>query len=262
MPDRNAGTELVGQFFFETAHVRIGWLFRLLRSAGSQAFHEPFGFAYREPKSDDFVGCCRLRCHWQGQQRSGMAHLQLSYFDEILHLLVQFEQTHQVGDRRSRTTYRFGRFLVGQTELFGQPRQSARLLERVQVFALDVFDQRHRDSRFVRHIAHQRGNRLQSRQLCGPPATLAGDDFVFSLAAVMCRPHQERLHDALSPYRIRKVFEGFLADVQAWLVAAFFQQIDPDITHVTARRHRGFGHSRAQQCVQTLAQSPAFRRHR
>ena len=56
--------------------------------------------------------------------------------------------------------------------------QAARLLERVEVLALDVLDQRHRRRGLVGHVAHQHRHVVEAGEPGGADAPLAGDDLV------------------------------------------------------------------------------------
>ena len=68
---------------------------------------------------------------------------------------------------------------VGQVEFVDQALQRLRLFERVEVFALDVLDQRHREhGAVVGHLAHDRRDFVQAGELRRAPAALAGDDLV------------------------------------------------------------------------------------
>ena len=64
---------------------------------------------------------------------------------------------------RERPTALRRRF-VGQAELLGQPLQAARFLERIQVLALDVLDQRHRRRGLVGHVAHEHRHGVEAGQ--------------------------------------------------------------------------------------------------
>ena len=67
---------------------------------------------------------------------------------------------------------------MGQPELFDQTLDALRFLERIQILALDVLDQRERQSRLIGHGPDERRNLLESRALRGAPPPLACDDFV------------------------------------------------------------------------------------
>ena len=66
--------------------------------------------------------------------------------------------------------------VVGQAEFVDQPREAVRLLERIQILALDVLDQRQRERRLIGHRLHERRHSFESRALRRAPAALAGDD--------------------------------------------------------------------------------------
>ena len=64
-----------------------------------------------------------------------------------LHRLGQLQQAQQVGRGAARAADRVGRLLVGHAEFVDQALQPGGLLDRIQVLALDVLDQRHRERR-------------------------------------------------------------------------------------------------------------------
>ena len=87
-------------------------------------------------------------------------------------------KSQQVGDGRPRAADRLRGPLVRHAEFDDQPFEGARLVERTEVFALNVLDQRQRQRYVVRHVAHDDRHLAQARHLRGPPAPLAGDDLV------------------------------------------------------------------------------------
>ena len=66
---------------------------------------------------------------------------------------------------------------MSQSKLLDQSRESLRFFEWIQIFALDIFDQRERKRGIVRHGANERRYFSQSCLLGGTPASLTGDDF-------------------------------------------------------------------------------------
>jgi hypothetical protein len=67
---------------------------------------------------------------------------------------------------------------VGHVELADQAVDGARFLQRVEILALDVLDERHRHRGLVGHDADDGGHVVQAGHLRRPPAALAGDDLV------------------------------------------------------------------------------------
>ncbi len=152
---------------------------------------------------------------------------------------------------------------MGQVEFADQPIQRPRLFQRVQVFALDVLDERHRDRRLVRYLPDDGRDLLQTRHLGRTPAALAGNDFILDAAAPLDGPRNDRLHDALGPDRAGQVLERILANIHARLVLAALQQVDRQLAQAVARtlcvsvaRHGSrLGNGLAEQGVQAAAES-------
>ncbi len=81
--------------------------------------------------------------------------------------LGQVQQAQQVAGGAARAAHGLRGLLVREAELADQALQALGLFQRVQVFALDVLDQRHGGGGLVGHVAHQH------RHLCPGPASLA-----------------------------------------------------------------------------------------
>ena len=65
-------------------------------------------------------------------------------------------------------------------KLLHQALQALGFFQGVEVFALDVFNQRHGGSGLVGHIAHQHGHFRQSGNAGSAKAALTGNDFVLA----------------------------------------------------------------------------------
>ena len=118
---------------------------------------------------------------------------------------------------------------MGETEFFLEPGQRQRLFHGVEVFALNVLDQRHGDGGFVRHLPDHRRDGVQLGHLRRPPAALAGDDFV---AVIAQRAHHDGLHDALRADRLRQLLERIGGHVLARLVAAALHQLHRQVAQI------------------------------
>ncbi|KAG1223555.1 hypothetical protein G6F68_020307 [Rhizopus microsporus] len=72
-----------------------------------------------------------------------MAHVDVAGQQHRLHGRRQVQQTQQVAGGGTRAAARLRGLLVRQAEFVQQAAHAVRLFQRVQVFTLDVFDQRH-----------------------------------------------------------------------------------------------------------------------
>ena len=96
----------------------------------------------------------------------------------LLHRFGQFQQAQAVGNRAAAASHGFGNGFVGQFEFVNQTAQALRFFNRIQVFALDVFNQPHRHHSFVVGLLYHGGQFGQPCQLCRAPTPLACDEFV------------------------------------------------------------------------------------
>ena len=167
-----------------------------------------------------------------------MTHVEPAALEHLADRARQLEQPQQIRDRHSRAADGVGGVGMREPEFLDEPVQRARLLDGVQVLALDVLDERDGDRGFVGDVADDGRDRLQARHLRGAPAALAGDDLVLRLAArdVRQRPHDDRLHDALGLDRFGELGQRVLAHVDARLVLAAPQQIDGHLAQAAVGR--------------------------
>ena len=194
-----------------------------------------------------------------------MPHFDAALLQQLLHLVGQLHQTQQIADGSARPADRLGRGLVGETELLDEPAQGTRLLQWVQILALNVLDERHGDRRFIGHIADDRRYLRDSRHLRRAPAALAGDDFValgFAGQVARQRPHQDGLHQSLSLDRIGEFAQGLRAHVHPRLVFAPLQQVQGQAGQPVADERRRFGRRHAGTARQqgTQLREPATQR--
>lgn len=106
-----------------------------------------------------------------------------------------------------------------------------RLLDRVKILTLDIFNQRQFcGGRFV-DFSHDRGYRMQPRALRGAPTSLAGDDLKpFTLAMW---PKENRLEDSPLRNRIGELVDGFFTKDDARLVGIGPNSADLDFPNAS-----------------------------
>ena len=126
----------------------------------TQFFGQAFGFAHRQLARRDLVGGRDLGGFVQGQQSARMTHVEITRHQHGLHRLGQIQQAQQVAGGAARTAHSLSGGFVCEPKLFDQALQTLGFFQGVEVFALDVLDQRHGGGGLVGHIAHQDRHRL------------------------------------------------------------------------------------------------------
>src|SRR5687768_13061289 len=109
-------------------------------------------------------------------------------------------------------------------KLLDQTRESLGLLDRVEIFALNVFDEHDFERRFVRDPANYRRDARQARPLCCTPAALTREQ----LKSHPDWAQYKRLNDASGLNRLRELGECLFAEVPTRLIGARLNQIDVD----------------------------------
>jgi hypothetical protein len=112
--------------------------------------------------------------------------------DPALHGEGELEQPDGVGDGRPATPDTGGQLVVGDRELLKQLLVGRRLLEGVQLDAVDVLQQRVPQHRLVGGLPDDRRDLAQLRTLGGPQPALAHDQLV---AVPTQLPHHDGLHE-------------------------------------------------------------------
>ena len=109
--------------------------------------------------------------------------------------------------------------------LMDHPIEHRGFVERREVLALEVLDDRDLQGRVVVDVLDQGRDRRQSGLPGGPPATLAGNDLVRVRAE---RPDQDRLKHAVFPDRRRQLIERRLLEDEPWLLGVRLDPLDMD----------------------------------
>jgi hypothetical protein len=135
-----------------------------------------------------------------------------------------------------------GSLFMREIELVEQAAHAVSLFQRIQVFTLDILNERHDGGVFVSNLAHQHRHFCQAGQLCRAETPFASNNFILSGALSSQRAHQNRLHDPLSANRLRQLTQGAFIHAGTRLVFA-------GLKHGHFKRRRGL------DIVLTLAQS-------
>ena len=212
------GAQPFGQLFFQFDDVAIA---SRARSAGGKISggrapgREGFGFPHRESFRGDPVGEFELVRRRQSEKGAGVTHLQSAIDEHLPNSSGKLQQAQDVRNRASRTPDGIGCGLVRHPEVIDEPLDAGGFLDGVEVFALDVLDERHRKRRFIRDIPDQHRHFFQSRLLGRSPSSLASDDLVSVRAD---RAREDRLNETLRSDGIGERLDRTLVDLTPGLV--------------------------------------------
>ena len=110
-----------------------------------------------------------------GEEGLAVALAELARLEQLEQLVGQVEEADQVGDRRAAAADAPGQVLLGDVELLDQRRAGPRLLDRVEVLADHVLDQRDLQPLGLLGVADDGRHLVEARLLGRAPAPLAGD---------------------------------------------------------------------------------------
>ena len=166
------------------------------------------------------------------QQSPSMAGGNPSVLDKVLYALFQFQQPDSIGDRSAILAGPLGDVLLGEMEIGHQTLECARLLHGVEVFALDVLDQRELQGRFFGDVADDGGNARQGSPLCSAPAALPGDE----LEPLAYGPENQRLDDSAHADRARQFLQPLIPEARAGLIRTWVNQVNVNLLRLTRMR--------------------------
>jgi len=117
--------------------------------------HQLFRGPHREAPPDDFIRqqplllvCLEREQHFRVAHRHAILH------QPALHFLVEFEQPHRVRHRCAAFADLLRDLLLLLAKFPRQPREGARFFDRVEVFALEILDQRQLEHVAIARFAH------------------------------------------------------------------------------------------------------------
>ena len=143
---------------------------------------------------------------------------------------------------------------LAMAEILDQPLIGLGFFDRVQIFALDILDQRNFERFGFVEIAHDHRDLVELRALRRPPAPFAGDD----LKMRALRPHDDRLDHPARFNRPGELAQRLIVEMAARLVGmrrnlADRQQLDSRFIGRCVDRgfFLDFAHQRGQAAAQT-----------
>jgi hypothetical protein len=180
-----------------------------------------------------------------GQKGAAMPGREAAFFDQVLDHGFELQKAQRVGDCGAVFSGALGDVLLGEVEFVGETLKGARLFDRIQVLALQVFDERHLERDFLGDLANDDGNARERRPLGGAPAAFTGDQLV----AKPNPPDYERLDDTAGTNRPGELLESLFAKAGTRLIGARVDEIDVELQQNVIRCWtRGWGHCRCCCC--------------
>ena len=218
---------------------------------------EFFGGADGELAADDLVGGEQLGVLvLDREDRLGVADGEAALGDEQLHVAVEIEQAHGIGDAGAGFADAAGDFILLEREFLGEADVAGGFFHRVEVFALEVLDERHFEHIAVGRLAFDDRHGGEAEFAGGAPAAFAGDEFEFAIH----RADDERLDDAVLADRLDEVVERGFAELGARLQRAGNHHVERHVADAfeILRSHRGIedrrGHAFPDECSESFSE--------
>ena len=185
----NDALNFLFQTFVDGFLFQIDFLF-FLHLRIQDLFDQALGLTDTELFIEDFH--CRIVLELfilQRQQRTHMTGCQHFIDNHLLYPVVQFQETHRVCNRRSALGNALCDFILAEMELFHQAFVCMCLLNRVQGFSLNIFNQGNLDNFLLGKIFDDDRYFFDSGKLCSPPSPFPCDDLIIIIFFL----HQNRL---------------------------------------------------------------------
>src|SRR5439155_14645234 len=241
--------ELALQLFDQVADLR-GALFAALlfrQPARLEPLYQRLDRADGEAVGDHLFGrSAQIALVGDGEQGASVAHAQLTGDDGFLDRVREPEQPQRVGDGGTVLPDPRGELFLRQAMLLDQPLVRLRLLDRVEVLALDVLDQRQLEGLLLRDLPDHHRQLAQAGPLRRPPPPLAGDQHV----AVVRAADDERQEHAFAADRLGQLLDVAFVEVAAGLVPVGPDLLDAEVQHAFALGWRAARDQRPQTPAQ------------
>ena len=161
----------------------------------------------------------------------------------------EFQQPHAVGDGGAALADFLGDVVLAEPEFLGKPLVGDGFFNRVEVFALNVFDEREFEHLLVPGFADDNGRFLEAELFGGAPAAFARDELVFAVAFA----HDERLDDAMFADRLHEFQQAFSPEVGARLEGTCDDLAGRDFLHPLSGFRLGGGNAGLDEGSETFA---------
>ena len=225
---RDAGADVLLQFVQRGLAIRIDRFPRCAcrsASAGSprrHAFELPDGQLAARGLLRQVVAQLSI---FDRQQRAAMARRDFAFFDPFEQRLFERKQADGIGDGGAVLPRSGSHFVLREVKFFHQAVECARLLDGIQILALNVFDERELERLLVAYFSQDNRHAQKLRALRSAPSALSRDELV-SRADLS---HNERLDDSARANGLRQFLECRFRKSRSRLIRARIDQVDVDL---------------------------------
>ena len=108
-------------------------------------------------------------------KRAGVAGGEATLFEKFLDGAFEFEEADGIGDGGAVFAGALGNLFLGQMEFINQALEGVGLFDRVEIFALKIFYQRHFEGEIFGHVAQDDWHGVHAGALGSAPTAFAGD---------------------------------------------------------------------------------------
>lgn len=225
----DASADSLANFLFQSGDVWVFWFRRRDWRRGGVPVglglgDQGLGGAHGELVFDDLIGKGLLSFGVRkSQENFGVAGRDFFVSQIALDFGRQFEEPEGVGDGGAAFANLLSGFVLSEIKLLDELSQSGRFFDGIQIFALEVLDERQFHHFAVVRFANNGGNGFEAGQLRGAPTAFPGDDFESAAAG----PNNQRLDDSLGLDGFRKFLERGFVEFLARLKRARVDLVHP-----------------------------------
>jgi hypothetical protein len=157
-----------------------------------------------------------------GEKSAGVAGSDLPFLDEFLDRWFEFQEADGIRDGGPVFAGAFGDLLLREVKFVGKALEGVRLLDGIEILALEVLDEGHLHRHTLGYVADDDGHSMHLSALRGTPAALACNQLI-TLALLA---DDERLHDAAGTDGLSEFIERVFAEARARLIRARIDQVN------------------------------------
>jgi hypothetical protein len=180
---------------------------------GGELLRHPHGRALAD---DEVHQKSLLFMGFEGKEHLGVAHGNPTLLEKRLGVRLQIQKPHGIGYRGAALADTLGDLILRQAEITVEPCVGPRLFDGIQVFALEVFNQREFEHLSVARLADDGGGLRDPKFTRGAPPSLSRNDLVL----VVDPANDERLDDAALANAFDKLLQVLASKFLPWLKRA------------------------------------------